>query len=61
VMLARNLNMALVAEGVETLEQVALLQSLGCDQAQGYYFAKPLSVADAEAFMEERGIAIAAA
>ena len=53
--------MSLVAEGVETAEQVALLQSLGSDQAQGYFFAKPLTPQEAERFIEERGIATNAA
>ncbi|MFT4788746.1 MAG: EAL domain-containing protein (putative c-di-GMP-specific phosphodiesterase class I), partial [Paraglaciecola sp.] len=32
----------LVAEGVETLEQLRLLEKIGCDLVQGYYFSKPL-------------------
>lgn len=39
--LARSLNMAVVAEGVETAEQVQLLQERGCQELQGYFFAKP--------------------
>lgn len=38
--------MHVVAEGVETEAQKALLQSYGCDLFQGYYFAKPLSKED---------------
>jgi predicted signal transduction protein with EAL and GGDEF domain len=40
--LGSNLGMEVVAEGVETLEQVSLLKSLGCEFAQGYFFSRPL-------------------
>jgi predicted signal transduction protein with EAL and GGDEF domain len=43
--LGTNLGMEVVAEGVELLEQVSLLKSLGCAYAQGYYFSKPLDSA----------------
>jgi len=42
VHMAGKLNLGLLAEGVETKEQVELLQSIGCDQVQGYYYAKPM-------------------
>ena len=42
VTLAHTLGISVVAEGLETAEQVAMLQALECDSAQGYYFAKPL-------------------
>jgi len=60
VTLAHNLKMELVAEGVEAIEQVAMLQALGCDQAQGFYFARPLLPADAEAFVLKSQARIAA-
>ncbi len=41
--MAKSLNLDVVAEGVETLEQVALLKRLQCKYAQGYYFSKPLA------------------
>jgi diguanylate cyclase (GGDEF)-like protein len=47
VALGRGLNLAVVAEGVETKEQLAFLKSVGCDQMQGYLFSRPLSEADA--------------
>jgi predicted signal transduction protein with EAL and GGDEF domain len=42
ITLARNLNMKVTAEGVETDEQLALMLSLDCDYAQGYYFSRPV-------------------
>lgn len=40
--LARLLKLKVVAEGVETAEQLQTLVNMGCDQVQGYYFAKPM-------------------
>ena len=42
VAMARSLGLSVVAEGVEKLEQSRALQGMGCDQAQGYFFARPL-------------------
>jgi EAL domain-containing protein (putative c-di-GMP-specific phosphodiesterase class I) len=42
VQLARMLGIAVVAEGVETAQQAALLVELGCDAAQGYHFYRPM-------------------
>ncbi|MCX7570143.1 EAL domain-containing protein [Tumebacillus sp. DT12] len=47
--LGHNLNMHVIAEGVETEEQKTLLQALGCDQVQGYLIGKPMG---AEEFTE---------
>jgi EAL domain-containing protein (putative c-di-GMP-specific phosphodiesterase class I) len=47
--LGKNLKMELIAECVETEEQLETLRALGCDQIQGYYFSRPLS---ASAFAE---------
>ncbi len=51
--LAQNLGMDVVAEGVETPEQLELLKSLGCQFGQGYFFSKPLDSQAAEAFICE--------
>jgi len=51
VALARNLGIALVAEGLETSDQVAMLQALDCDAGQGYFFSRPLPPEDAEKFI----------
>jgi diguanylate cyclase (GGDEF)-like protein len=53
VSLGHALGLKVVAEGVETEEQLARLQEMGCDLAQGYYFAEPLSSQDAEKLLVE--------
>lgn len=53
VSMADKLNLGLLAEGVETKEQIDLLQSIGCDQVQGYYYAKPMPEEDFYALLEE--------
>lgn len=50
--LAKALGMKVVAEGVETREQLDHLRKLNCDVAQGYYFAKPLPRAKFEALLQ---------
>jgi diguanylate cyclase (GGDEF)-like protein/PAS domain S-box-containing protein len=46
IAMAHSLGMAVVAEGVETSEQLALLRRLGCDEAQGYLLGRPVAAAD---------------
>ena len=43
-----QLEIPVITEGVETEEQVKFLQSIGCELFQGFYFAKPMEVADFE-------------
>jgi len=45
--------MHVIAEGVETKEQLQFLKGTGCDSIQGYYYAKPLSPEDLEAFINK--------
>jgi len=59
--LAKTLGIRVVAEGVETVEQAKLLQSLKCDQVQGYYFSRPLDVAAAEQYIVTQRDAVKAA
>jgi diguanylate cyclase (GGDEF)-like protein len=48
VSLAQNLGMNVIAEGVETKEQLAALRKLGCENGQGYFFSKPVNAGAAE-------------
>lgn len=52
--LAHNLKLKVIAEGVETEAQMRYLRRHGCDEIQGYYFSKPLPVADFTRLLEER-------
>ena len=42
ISMGRNLKFRVIAEGVETQEQLAFLQAHKCDEAQGYYFSRPV-------------------
>jgi diguanylate cyclase (GGDEF)-like protein/PAS domain S-box-containing protein len=53
LMLAQNLGMDVVAEGVETREQLALLRELGCEYGQGFLFSKPVDAEGAEQIIAE--------
>lgn len=46
IAMAKELDLTVVTEGVETLKQVNFLTEIGCDIAQGYYFSKPVSLRD---------------
>ncbi len=46
IFLGQNLKMNIIAEGVEHLEEAKLLKNMGCEYAQGYFFAKPMSEKD---------------
>ena len=54
MMLARELGMDVIVEGVETKKQLDYLVSLGADKIQGYYFSRPLPVPDFKKLVEER-------
>jgi EAL domain-containing protein (putative c-di-GMP-specific phosphodiesterase class I) len=50
IALAESIELRVVAEGVETSEQVDLLEALGCNVMQGYYFSKPVMEDEFERF-----------
>ncbi len=51
ITLAQHLGMTTVAEGIETAEQLVMLQALDCDFGQGYYFKKPMPLEDATDYL----------
>ncbi|MGJ9418615.1 EAL domain-containing protein [Massilia sp. CMS3.1] len=59
VNLARNLKLAVVAEGVETEEQLAILRTLACDDYQGFLFSRPLEADAVPALVEQNRAAFA--
>ena len=54
VSMAHALGMDVIAEGVETAEQLQVLQDLGCDEVQGYYISKPVPAAQVPAIIAKR-------
>ena len=56
IAMARSLNLRVVAEGVETLEQLNFLRAHQCDEAQGYYFSRPLLPPQFTALLQSVGI-----
>ncbi|HEX2062292.1 MAG TPA: EAL domain-containing protein, partial [Thermoanaerobaculia bacterium] len=57
--MARNLRLRVIAEGVETAEQFAFLRSRDCDEAQGYYFSRPVGTEEASRMLLEQRLFIA--
>lgn len=56
VKLAQNLGLKVIAEGVETKEQLSIIQKSGCDISQGYYFCKPLSAQEVEELFKKKNL-----
>jgi EAL domain-containing protein (putative c-di-GMP-specific phosphodiesterase class I) len=55
VAMAHRMHLRVVAEGVESAAQALALRELGCDQAQGYYYARPLDALEAGSFLAPNG------
>ncbi len=53
--IARYLSVPMIAEGVETEQQMLTLKELGCDIVQGYYFARPMPAEEFEKFIMDGG------
>ena len=53
IALGKNMELQVVAEGIETAKQAAILQDIGCDEAQGFYFSKPLAAKDLERYVHD--------
>ncbi len=51
--LCKNLELGVVAEGIETVEQLEILQSIDCEKGQGFYFSKPLDKDNSSRLIEE--------
>ena len=58
VTMAKDIDMMTLAEGVETIEQAAFLNSIGCDKLQGYYYGKPLPIDDFFEHVKEKNIRV---
>ena len=55
IVLAKQLGMRIIAEGVETVEQALFLRNMGCDHAQGFYYSRPMDAREFEVFSFVRG------
>ncbi len=53
ITMSRTLDVQVIAEGVETEEQLEFLRQEGCDLAQGYYLSKPIAIADLKTFLRQ--------
>ena len=54
IMLARDLDLQTVAEGVEEARQLENLRRLGCEKVQGFYFSRPLAAGDLEKLLRSK-------
>lgn len=58
IAMAHALGMRIVAEGVETAEQLVFLQDQGCDEVQGYYYARPMPADEIARFVRDHNLAL---
>ena len=52
--MAKSLGLKTIAEGVENTAKLDFLREQGCDEVQGYYYSKPLTAVQFEAFLNTR-------
>jgi diguanylate cyclase (GGDEF)-like protein/PAS domain S-box-containing protein len=60
IALAHKMNFKVIAEGIETVRQVELLQKLGCEYGQGFYFSQPMEAKAAPLFVRQQIAAVRA-
>jgi diguanylate cyclase (GGDEF)-like protein len=56
IAMAKNLNLKVIAEGVETADQMNFLKECECSDVQGFYFSKPLTTSEVESFFKNKGL-----
>lgn len=56
ITMARNMNLHIIAEGVEDLDNLQELQNLKCESAQGFLFSQPVDIAEAEKFLTDHSV-----
>ncbi|MCK5042353.1 MAG: EAL domain-containing protein, partial [Sphingomonadales bacterium] len=54
IVMAHALALDVVAEGIETKEELMILREMNCDIGQGYYFAKPITVSEFDALLAQK-------
>ena len=54
IVMAKKLGIEVVAEGIETNEQLNILKNMGCEYGQGYYFSKPVKKAQFETMLRNQ-------
>jgi sensor c-di-GMP phosphodiesterase-like protein len=54
--MSRGLGLRVVAEGVETRDQMRFLEARGCDEMQGYYFARPMPADQLAAYLRQESV-----